>query len=88
MRVSIIPKRGHTTHMGSDTVSSTLKKKRDDLTGQRDALFKKYSQTPHDLDLAQQIKRIDDEVAVCTDKMREVNLSERRSKSTPDPSRN
>jgi len=42
--------------MGSDTVSSTLKKKRDDLTGQRDALFKKYSQTPQDLDLAQQIK--------------------------------
>jgi hypothetical protein len=75
--------------MGDDTVSTTviLKKKRDDLTGQRDALFKKYCQTPHDLDLAQQIKRIDDEVAICTDKMREVNLSERKSKSTPDPSK-
>jgi hypothetical protein len=66
--------------MGYDTVSSTLKKKRDDLTGQRDALFKKYSQTPHDLDLAQQIKNIDDEVAVCTEKMSQERLTERRSK--------
>jgi hypothetical protein len=76
--------------MGYHTVATTvlLKKRRDDLTGQRDALFKRYSQTPDDLDLAEQIKKIDDEVAECTDQMREVNLSARKSKATSDPSRN
>jgi hypothetical protein len=76
--------------MGYNTVATTViwKKKRDDLKGQRDALFKRYSQTPNDLDLAQQIKKIDDEVAVCTDNMREVNRSERKLKATSDPSRN
>lgn len=76
--------------MGYNTVATTIawKKKRDELKGQRDALFKKYSQTPHDLNLAQQIKKIDDEVALCTDNMREVNLSERKSKPKSDPSKN
>jgi hypothetical protein len=69
--------------MGHHIVTSTelLKKKRDDLRTKRDALFKTYSQPPHDFDLALQVKKIDDEVAVCTDKMREVNLSEHKSKS-------
>jgi hypothetical protein len=56
------------------------KKKRDDLATKRKALFKKYSQTPQDFDLARQIKKIDDEVAVCTEKMSQERLTERRSK--------
>jgi hypothetical protein len=59
------------------------KAKRDDLNIKRNALFKKYSQNPHDCRLALEIKKIDDEVAECTDKMREVKLSERKSKSSP-----
>ena len=75
--------------MGHETVATTVmwKKKRDDLRTKRDALFKEYSQPPQDFDLALQIKNIDDEVAACTDKMREVNLSERKSKSVSDPSK-
>jgi len=75
--------------MGYETVTTTViwKKKRDDLRTKRDALFKEYSQPPHDFDLALQIKKIDDEVAVCTDKMRETNLSERKSNSVSGPSK-
>jgi hypothetical protein len=75
--------------MGHATVTSTdvWKKKRDDLNLKRNALFKKYSQNAHDLDLALQIKKIDDEVAECTDKMTDVILAERKSKSLPNPSK-
>jgi len=68
-----------------NTVATTdvWKARRDDLKIKRNALFKKYSQNPHDLDLASQIKRIDDEVAECTDKMSQERLSERKSKSLP-----
>ena len=87
--VSITVKRVHTGCMGHQIVTTDVwKKKRGDLTAKRDALFKKYSQAPHDLDLAQQIKKIDDEVAECTDRMTEVKLSERKSKARPDPSKN
>src|ERR1700704_4217663 len=62
--VLMIPKRVHTGCMGHHIITSSelLKKKRDDLRTKRDALFKTYSQPPHDFDLARQIKKIDDEV--------------------------
>lgn len=62
------------------TSTDHSKKKRDDLNVKRSTLFKKYSQNPHDHHLALEIKKIDDEVAECTDKMRDMKLSERKSK--------
>jgi hypothetical protein len=59
------------------------KKKRADLTAKRDALFRKYSKDPHDLTLALEIKTLDDDVAECTDKMREELLADRKSKPIP-----
>jgi len=55
------------------------KKKRDDLTAKRNALFKTYSQSPRDYSLAVEIKQIDDEIAECTDWMRQEILSGRKS---------
>jgi hypothetical protein len=60
--------------MGHPT-TDVWKKKRDDLTAKRNALFKKYSQSPHDHHLSLEIKEIDDEVAECTNKMRQELLS-------------
>ncbi len=56
------------------------KSKRDDLTTKRNALFKRYSRNPDDLELAVEIKTIDDAIADCTEKMRQETLSERKSK--------
>jgi hypothetical protein len=71
--------------MGNQTLASKdlRKKKRGDLTDKRNLLFKKYSRNPHDLELALEIKKIDDEIAECTDQMRRENLSERKTKSLP-----
>ena len=71
--------------MGNRTLASMdlWKKQRADLSYKRDALFKKYSRNPHVLELALEIKKIDDEIAECTDKMRRENLSERKPKSIP-----
>jgi hypothetical protein len=57
------------------------KKKREGLKIKRDSLFKKYSRNPHDLSLVLEIKPIDDAIADCTDKMREQELSERKTRS-------
>jgi len=65
--------------MGHPT-TDVWKKKRDDLSAKRDALFKKYSQSPNDHRLSLEIKKIDDEVAECTDKMSQERLAERKSK--------
>ncbi|HXN51629.1 MAG TPA: hypothetical protein VN943_06805 [Candidatus Acidoferrum sp.] len=71
--------------MGHRVLATTdvWKKKRDDLTSKRNALFKKYSKNPHDLHLALEIKTIDDEIAEYTEKMTKESLSERKSKSLP-----
>ena len=71
--------------MGDGMLATTdvWKKKRGDLNIKRISLFKKYLQNPNDLQLALEIKRIDDEIAECTDKMRRENLSERKAKSLP-----
>jgi hypothetical protein len=59
------------------------KKQRDELSDKRNSLFKKYSRNPQDLELSLEIKKIDDEIAEFTDKMRRETLSERKSKSLP-----
>lgn len=71
--------------MGNHTLASKdlWKKKRGDLSDKRNLLFKRYSRNPHDLELALEIKKIDDEIAECTAKMRRENLSERKTKSLP-----
>jgi hypothetical protein len=58
-------------------------KQRDELSDKRNSLFQKYSRNPQDLQLALEIKKIDDEIAEFTDKMRRETLSERKSKSLP-----
>jgi hypothetical protein len=71
--------------MGNPTMAGKdlWKKKRGDLNDKRNLLFKKYSRNPYDLELALEIKKIDDEIAECTDKMRRENLSERKTKPLP-----
>jgi hypothetical protein len=80
-----MPKGVHTGSMGNHTLAGRdlRKKQREDLNVKRNALFKRYSRNPHDLELALEIKKIDDEIADCTDKMRRENLSERRTKPLP-----
>ncbi|HEY2460523.1 MAG TPA: hypothetical protein VGI16_06935 [Candidatus Acidoferrum sp.] len=43
------------------------KLKRDDLKKQRIPLFEQYENSPYDLTLALKIKKIDDEIAKCTE---------------------
>ncbi len=71
--------------MGNPTLAGKdlWRKKRGDLSDKRNALFKKYSRNPHDLELALEIKKIDDEIAEYTDRMRRENLSERKTKLLP-----
>jgi hypothetical protein len=71
--------------MGNQVLASKnlWKKQREDLSEKRNSLFKKYSRNPHDLELALEIKKIDDEIAEFTDKLRRETLSERKSKSLP-----
>ena len=57
------------------------KKKRDDLKVKRKSLFDEYLKRPHDFQLASEIKPIDDEIAVCTEKMNQEERSV-RSKAT------
>jgi hypothetical protein len=63
------------------TTTDIWKKKRDDLNTERNLLFKQYSQTPDNIDLAVRIKKIDDEIAECTDRMSQERLAGRKSKS-------
>jgi hypothetical protein len=51
------------------------KKQRDDLKAKRNSLFEKYLKRPHDFQLASQIKPIDDEIAVCTEKLNQEQRS-------------
>jgi hypothetical protein len=75
----------HTGSMSNHTLTSKdlWKKQREDLNVKRNALFKRYSRNPHDLELALEIKKIDDEIAERTDKMTRETLSERKTKPLP-----
>lgn len=55
--------------------AGSWKRKREDLKSARIPLFKKYLNHPQDILLALKIKRMDDEIAECTEHMEQ----ERRS---------
>jgi hypothetical protein len=63
------------------------KNERDDLTTKRNALFNRYSRKPTDLQLATEIKTIDDAIAKCTEKITQEILSQYKSKSLADASK-
>lgn len=80
-----MPKDVHTGYMGNQTLAGKdfWKKKRGELSDKRNSLFNKYSRNPHDLELALEIKKIDDEIAEYTDKMRRDIQSGRKAKPLP-----
>lgn len=47
------------------------KSKRDKLKAERDLLFERYLKRPHDIGMAREIKKMDDEIAECTDRLRQ-----------------
>jgi len=63
-------------------VAGVWKKKRDDLKIKRNSLFEKYAKHPEDFHLALEIKKLDDEIADCTQHVEQERRSER---SAPSP---
>lgn len=57
--------------------TANAKEKREVLTAKRNALFAQFLRNPEDIRLALEIKFIDDQVAECTEQMRQE--SKRRS---------
>jgi hypothetical protein len=53
------------------------KQKRDELKAKRNSLFNEYLKRPHDFHLASAIKPMDDEIAVCTEKLNQEQRSAR-----------
>ncbi|HXE33514.1 MAG TPA: hypothetical protein VN087_06355 [Verrucomicrobiae bacterium] len=64
-------------------VAGVWKKKRDDLKSKRNSLFEKYAKHPEEFHLALEIKKIDDEIADCTQHVEQ----ERRSERSASPAR-
>jgi len=62
-------------------VAGVWKKKRDDLKSKRNSLFEKYSKHPEKFHLALEIKKIDDEIAECTQHVEQERRSERSASS-------
>lgn len=58
-------------------VAGVWKKKRDDLKSKRNSLFEKYAKHPKDIHLALEIKKLDDEIADCTQHVEQERRSER-----------
>jgi hypothetical protein len=50
------------------------KVKRDKLKAKRDLLFERYLKSPQDSSMALEIKKIDDEIAECTDRLRQPSV--------------
>ena len=57
-------------------VAGVWKKKRDDLKTKRNSLFEKYAKRPEDYSLALEIKKLDDEIAECTQHVEQERRSE------------
>lgn len=55
------------------------KRKREDLMNRRTALFKRYEKSPGELNLALEIKSIDDQIAECTHQIECENRTSARS---------
>jgi hypothetical protein len=53
-------------------------KKREELTAKRNLLFKRFLKNPRDTDLATKIKSIDDQVAECSEQMRQERKTRTR----------
>ncbi|MGB6668581.1 MAG: hypothetical protein WA829_05765 [Candidatus Acidiferrum sp.] len=62
-------------------VAGVWKKKRDDLKTKRNGLFEKYAKHPEDFHLALEIKKLDDEIAECTQHVEQERRSERSIQS-------
>ncbi len=62
-------------------VAGVWKKKRDDLKAKRNSLFEKYAKHPEEFHLALEIKKIDDEIADCTQHVEHERRSERSASS-------
>ncbi|MGB9465007.1 MAG: hypothetical protein WBR10_07835 [Candidatus Acidiferrum sp.] len=79
--LSTNPKMAHTVS-GDNlmlAVAGAWKKKRDDLKSKRNSLFEKYTKHPEDFHLSLEIKKIDDEIADCTQHVEQERRSERAS---------
>jgi hypothetical protein len=63
-------------------VAGVWKKKRDDLKSKRNSLFEKYAKRPEDFRLALEIKKMDDEIADCTQHVEQERRSERAASPT------
>jgi hypothetical protein len=77
-------KRAHTTCEGAHmlAVANNSKKKCDDLKAKRNSLFAKYAKHPQDFHLALEIKKLDDEIAECTQQVEKERRSERSASSS------
>ena len=62
-------------------VAGAWKKKRDDLKAKRNSLFERYAEHPEEFHLALEIKKIDDEIADCTQHVEHERRSERSPSS-------
>jgi hypothetical protein len=84
LALPINQKRAHTTHEANHmlAVAGVWKKKRDDLKAKRNSLFEKYARHPEEFHLALEIKKIDDEIADCTQHVEQERRSERSASST------
>jgi hypothetical protein len=58
-------------------VAGVWKKKRDDLKSKRNLLFEQYAKHPEEFQLALEIKKIDDEIADCTQHVEQERRAER-----------
>jgi hypothetical protein len=63
-------------------VAGVWKKKRDDLKAKRNSLFEKYAKHPQDFHLALEIKKLDDEIAECTQHVEKERRSEHPASSS------
>jgi hypothetical protein len=58
-------------------VAGVWKKKRDDLKAKRNSLFENYTKHPQDIQLAREIKALDDEIADCSQHVEQERRVER-----------
>lgn len=80
--------KGRTLDAGANhmlAVAGVWKKKRDDLKAKRNSLFEKYAKHPDEFHLALEIKKIDDEIADCTQHVEQERRSERSASTAKKP---
>lgn len=65
-------------------VAGVWKKKRDSLKLKRSSLFEVYTKDPQNINLAREIKDLDDEIADCTQHVEQERRAEQRA-SAPAP---